>query len=55
MTVVKNDKVFTITELKKEWKVVWDITVMKVTYMIDKELCETAEDVKQFIMKDDAF
>ena len=54
-TVAKGKNVYTVKEYMKHWTVSTTNGKLKVDYQIDKELCETREDVEKYIANESAF
>ena len=55
MVIEKNDKKYDVRECKTTWSVSWEKDGLNVNYKIDKNICPTEEELKEFIEKEKMF
>ena len=55
MTVVKNEKVYSVKENKKTWNVSWTLNELSFSVTFPKENCETEKAIREFILSNDLF
>ena len=55
MTIIKNETVYTVEERKTCWTVKKTVGKLDVDFQIDKTIAGTFDELKAYILKNDAF
>ncbi len=55
MTIVKDDKVFSVDEAVKKWIVSRKVGELQIVVYIDKEICGTREEVEEYVEREKVF
>lgn len=55
MEVMKNGKIYEINETAKQWNVKLIVSKVNTVFNVPKEICETFEDLKNYIAENDLF
>ena len=55
MIIKKGEKVYTATENKSSWTVKSDSGKLSVSFDISKELCETEDALREYVLTESAF
>lgn len=55
MVIEKNGKSYSVTELRDKWKVSKDSGKLALSVDVPKEICETADELRNYIMNNNLF
>lgn len=55
MIIEKNDKAYVVTEKDKKWIVKLKKEKLEVSFEISRDICSTAEAVKEYLLTNDEF
>lgn len=55
MNILKGNKNYTVKECKSYWSVSEETTGVSVCFKVDKELCKTEAEMKEYINNNDLF
>lgn len=55
MTTQKNGKTYTVSEYKNHWTVKYSAGGLSVNYKVDKGLCESEDELAEYIKNNDMF
>lgn len=55
MIIEKKGKSYTVKESIKKWTVLAEIGKLAVSYDISKDICNTAEELREYVLKNDLF
>lgn len=55
MIIEKNGKCYEVTERKNYWSIVLKSGALTVDFQVDKDICATVEDLKEYIQKEKMF
>lgn len=55
MVIEKGEKKYTVTEYKSKWTVSEESGKLSVAYDVSKEICGTADELRDYILKSDLF
>ncbi len=55
MVIEKNGKIYTVAELKDKWKVENKNSKLSVAFDVSKELCSTADELREYVLNNDLF
>lgn len=55
MIIEKNGKTYTVTECRDKWTVKADSGKLSIAFDVSKELCATADELREYVLSDDLF
>ena len=55
MKIQKGNRIFVISEAAKKWTIKEIGGIISVEFNVDKELCQTEDDLREYVMNNDLF
>ena len=55
MVIEKNGKTYTVTEHRDKWKISAESGLLSVAYDVSKELCHTADELREYVKNNNLF
>lgn len=55
MIIEKNGKAYTVTELSDKWTVKAESGKLSVAFDVSKKICTTADELREYVLKNDMF
>lgn len=55
MIIEKNGKAYTVTELSDKWTVKTESGKLSVAFDVSKQICTTADELREYVLQNDMF